>query len=197
MTSYHFSVLSCIAVRCGNLPGRRFPVSTTLGKADHEMIAERKRGIGDRGWRMISALRYGVTVWTLNSGKWTKSIETNDATSMRARARASWGNTGGTRTCRCYPTSRRQTGVRVGSFAEPRLGPAAAARSELSQATRVAASTVASQPALRRRWVEHVSPRPSDSGGSPIERGLGRSEAKTKPDLEFKFLMVRTRLVTS
>jgi hypothetical protein len=49
----------------------------------------------------------------------------------------------------------------------------------------------------RRRWVEHVSPRPSDSGGSPIERGLGRSEAKTKPDLEFKFLMVRTRLVTS
>jgi hypothetical protein len=35
------------------------------------------------------------------------------------------------------------------------------------------------------------------SGGSPIERGLGRSEAKTKPDLEFKFLLARTRLVTS
>jgi hypothetical protein len=84
-----------VAMRCGNLPGRRFPASTTLGKADHEMIAETTCGIGDRDWRMISALRYGVTVWTLNSGNWTKSIETNDATSMRARARASWGFTGG------------------------------------------------------------------------------------------------------
>jgi hypothetical protein len=34
---------------------------------------------------MISGLRYGVTVRTLSSGKWTKSIETNDATSVRAR----------------------------------------------------------------------------------------------------------------
>ena len=37
---------------------------------------------------------YGVTGWTLNSGKWTKWVETTDATSMRARARASWGLTG-------------------------------------------------------------------------------------------------------
>ena len=34
---------------------------------------------------MISGLRYGVTVRTLNSEIWTKSIKTSDATSMRAR----------------------------------------------------------------------------------------------------------------
>jgi hypothetical protein len=49
VTSYHcrfLSRLEGIAVRCGNLPGRRFPVSTTLGKVDHEMIAEPHAGLG-------------------------------------------------------------------------------------------------------------------------------------------------------
>jgi hypothetical protein len=61
----------------------------------HAMIAERTPGIGDRWPPVTSALRYGVTVWTLSSRKWTKSVETDHATSMRARARASWGFTGG------------------------------------------------------------------------------------------------------
>jgi hypothetical protein len=40
---------------------------------------------------MVPGLRYGVTVRTLNSEIWTKSIKTNDATSMRARVRARHG----------------------------------------------------------------------------------------------------------
>jgi hypothetical protein len=95
----------------------------------HEMIAERTPGIGDRWPPVTSALRYGVTVWTLSSRKWTKSVETDHATSMRARARASWGFTGGAgehdvgiRPDHC------QAVARAGSFAEQRLGPAAAAR---------------------------------------------------------------------
>ena len=49
--------------------------------------------------------------------------------------------------------------------------------------------TVASRPALRRRRVVHVSPRPSDAGGSPIEREFGRSEMATKPDLKGNYLL--------
>jgi hypothetical protein len=37
----------------------------------------------------------------------------------------------------------------------------------------------------------------SDSGGSPIERGFGRSEVATKPELEAKFLLAAIYLVTS
>jgi hypothetical protein len=93
---------------------------------------------------------------------------------MRARARASWGLTGRTGTGCWHPTSRRQTGVRAGSFAEPRLGPAAAARSERSLARRVAASTAVNQLVRRHRRVVHVSPRPSVCGGAAIERGIGK-----------------------
>ena len=49
----------------------------------------------------------------------------------------------------------------------------------------------------RRRLVVHVSPRPSDFGGSPIDRGFGQSEVATKPDLKGNYLPARTRLVTS
>jgi hypothetical protein len=85
----------------------------------------------------------------------------------------------------------------AGAFVEQRRGQAAIARSERSRARRVAASTEASQPALRRRRVVHVSPRSSDSGGSRIEREFGQSEMATKPDLKGNYLLARTRLVTS
>jgi hypothetical protein len=76
---------------------------------------------------------------------------------------------------------RRQAAARAGSFAEPRLGPAAAARSERSQARRAAASTVANRQVQRRRLVVGASPRPSDSGGAPIERADGDdSEAESE-----------------
>ena len=47
--------------------------------------------------------------------------------------------------------------ARAGAFAEPRLGPAAAARSERSQARRVSASTVANRQVQRPRLVVHHS----------------------------------------
>jgi hypothetical protein len=37
-----------------------------------------------------------------------------------------------------------------------------------------------------------VLPRHSDSRGSPIERGFGRSEVATKPDLKGNYLLART-----
>ena len=67
---------------------------------------------------MISGLRYGVTVRTaLNSEIWTKSIKTNDATSIRARARASWGLTERTEKWCWHPTGRRQWVGRIKSAA--------------------------------------------------------------------------------
>src|SRR4029077_10520907 len=62
-----------------------------LGEVDHHTIAEPTCGIGRADGAMISGLRYGVTVRTLNSEIWTKSIKTSDATSMRARVRARHG----------------------------------------------------------------------------------------------------------
>jgi len=61
-----------------------------------------------------------------------------------------------------------------GAFAEPRLGPAAAARSERSLARRVAASTAENRPARRPRPLVRASPRPSACGGDIIERGIGK-----------------------
>ena len=51
--------------------------------------------------------------------------------------------------------------------------PAAAARSERSQARRAAASTVGNRQGRRRRLVVRVSPKPSNSGGAPIKRAEG------------------------
>jgi hypothetical protein len=50
------------------------------------MIAEPTHWNGERWRTAISGLRYGVTVRTLNSGKWTRSIVANNAYS-RACAR--------------------------------------------------------------------------------------------------------------
>jgi hypothetical protein len=72
-------------------------------------------------------------------------------------------------------------------------GPAAAAKSEQSRATRVAASTVANRRVRRRRLVVHVSPRPSAGVGAPIAT-FGRSEVTTKPDLKGKYLLAATYL---
>ena len=116
---------------------------------------------------------------------------------MRARARASWGLTERTEKWCWHLTGRRQTGVRAGSFAEPRLGPAAAARSERSLAGRVAASTVASQPARRRQLVVRALPRPSVNVGASIERVFGRSTVRTKPGLKGRYSLPETCLVTS
>jgi hypothetical protein len=106
---------------------------------------------------------------------WTAivQIKTTDETRVRARARALWSLTRRSGTWRWHLTSRRQAGVRAGSFAEPRRGPAAAARSEPSRARRVAASTVASRLVRRRRRVVHVSPRPSACGGAACARVMG------------------------
>jgi hypothetical protein len=51
---------------------------------------------------------------------------------------------------------------------------------------------------VRRRWlVVRVLPRPNACAGAPIERGSGRSEVTTKPDLKGKYLLAATCLVTS
>jgi len=57
--------------------------------------------------------------------------------------------------------------------------------SERSQARRAAASTVANRQVQRRRLVVGASPKPSDSGGAPIERADGDdSEAESEgPEL--------------
>jgi hypothetical protein len=110
--------------------------------------------------------------------------KTSDATrSARACARVMgsyWKNRGMT-------LSLTRHGLAVagaGAFAVPRLGPAAAARSERSLARRVAASMVENRQVQRRRLVERVSPKPSACAGAPIETGFGRSEVATKPDLK-------------
>jgi hypothetical protein len=89
------------------------------------------------------------------------TIETNDATSMRARGRASWGLSGRIGPWWWRPTRHREAVARAGAFAEPRRGPAAAAKSERSRARRVAASTVANRQVRRRRSVAIALPRPS------------------------------------
>jgi hypothetical protein len=85
-----WKVRMCAARTCEE-DGFRFPGAWQGRSAD-----DRRAARGVRGALAADnlGLRYGVTVRTLNSGKWTKSIETDDATSMRARARASWGLTG-------------------------------------------------------------------------------------------------------
>ncbi len=72
---------------------------------------------------MISGLRYGVTVRTLNSGIWTKSIKTSDACSMRARARASWGLTERTEKWGLHLTGRRQCVVVFNSLEAAAMAP--------------------------------------------------------------------------
>ena len=58
-----------------------------LGKGDQQTIAEPTRG-PEALAAEISDLRYAVTVRTLNSGKWTNTVETTDATTnARACAR--------------------------------------------------------------------------------------------------------------
>ena len=84
------------------------------------------------------------------------------------------------------PSPNRRKG-RLLCGAKTRAG--AAARSERSRARRVAASTVANRQVRRPRLVVHVSPRPSDSDGSPIEREFERSEMATKPDLKGNYLL--------
>ena len=71
-------------------------------------------------------------------------------------------------------TRHGQAVARAGAFAELRLGPAAAARSERSLARRVAASTAENRPARRPRPLVRASPRPSACGGDIIERGIGK-----------------------
>jgi hypothetical protein len=51
---------------------------------------------------------------------------------------------------------------------------------------------VANRPARRRKLVVPVSPRPSANAGAPIERGFGRSEVATKPELKGNYLLART-----
>jgi hypothetical protein len=56
---------------------------------------------------------------------------------------------------------------------------------------------VANRQALEPRLAATASAKPSDCAGAPIERGLGRSEVTTKPDLKGKYLLAATYLVTS
>ena len=74
--------------RCANLPGRRISGlrDAWQGRSPHDRRAH-TLDWGELAAK-ISDLRYGVTVWTLNSGKRTKTVETTDATrNARACAR--------------------------------------------------------------------------------------------------------------
>ena len=65
---------------------------------------------------MISDLRYGVTGRTLNSGKWTRSVETDNATSSRARRACA-------RVMGSYWRAGNDSGIRP-DIAKPPQGPA-------------------------------------------------------------------------
>jgi hypothetical protein len=54
---------------------------------------------------------------------------------------------------------------------------------------------VANRLVRRPRLVVRVSPRSSVCGGSPIEKGFGRSQVMTKPDPKAKYLLAATYLV--
>ena len=118
---------------------------------------------------MISGLRYAVTVRTLSSGKWTQSIKTNNATSMRACARVmgSYWETG-TVMSACDQTSpSRRKGRRL-CGAKTRAGGGCQVRAEPGKARcrfHGGRSTGPKTQAGRARIAR---------GGTAIERGFER-----------------------
>jgi hypothetical protein len=145
----------------------------------------------------ISSAKVEARFWQHRLTVLTHDCQKNNESSTRARARASWGLTERTEKCRWHLTGRRQCVVMVGSFAEPRREPAAAARSERSLARRVAASMGASRQVRGRRPVVRALPRPSVNVGASIERVFGRSTVRTKPGLKGRYSLAETCLVTS
>jgi hypothetical protein len=133
---------------------------------------------------------YGVTGWTLNSGKWTKWVETTDATSMRARH--------GVLLAMVLASNLSSPNRRKGRFlcgAKTRAGGCCQVRAEPGKArcrfhggkstgpkTQAGRARIAE--AQRLRWLAY-------------RERVGRSEVATKPDLKGNYLLVRTHLVTS